>query len=257
MSADETSSKRPLSASAPENEQKRLREDEGAPAWAISLFSQMKFELTNVIDERMGRIEQFHNEVNECCNDIDVRLDCLEGKVLKNEEDIAELLDENKKLKAALADCTDRNMRNSLTICGVTKGQNERYMAHTRQTLATALVKITPAEYDYDYWLNAIERAHRGKQEPGKTPVIHVRILNWQDWDLLINLFRKPNHTNPDKLEIYEKYSEHTTQRRKLALALRKEKLKEFPGCKANVRYPANLFIKKNGEEHYTCVARF
>ena len=250
-------SKRPLSASAPENEQKRPREDECPPAWAINLFSQMKHELTNIIDDRMSRLERVHEEVNERCDDIEARMDGMEDRLKKAEDDVASLQAENTNLKGALAESNDRGMRNSLTICNVRKGPNEKYMAHTRQTLAAALAKITPVNNDYEYWVKAIERAHRGKQVPGKVPVIHVRILNWQDWDLLVNLFRKPNHHNPDKLEIYEMYSEHTNQRRKLALALRKEKIKEFPGCKVHLKYPANLFVKKDGEERFTCVARF
>ena len=253
MSVEETS-KRALSASAPENDPKRLKEDATAPAWAVNLFSTMKNELkndlTSVIDERMSRLEIINEQVNERCDDMEVKID-------KNADDIAKLFAENKQLKEALAKCNDTNMRNSLTICGVKRAQGETFWSHTREALAVALEKMTPPAYDYAYWHKAIERAHRGRSEPGKTPVIHVRMHSWQDWELLTNLFKNPNVSNPDRVQIYEKYSEHTSDRRKLAIALRYQKKLEFPGCKAHVKYPADLYLKKVGEIKYTCIAKF
>ena len=140
MSVEETS-KRALSASAPENDPKRLKEDATAPAWAVNLFSTMKNELkndlTSVIDERMSRLEIINEQVNERCDDMEVKID-------KNADDIAKLFAENKQLKEALAKCNDTNMRNSLTICGVKRAQGEKFWSHTREALAVALEKMTP-----------------------------------------------------------------------------------------------------------------
>ena len=272
--------KRVLSDSAPQNEdEKRQREgDEGRrrseiddvpPAWAERLFAAMENKLS-MVDAKLTRVDEKLSAldlVQERCDDMDDHIAKNADDIVDLREDIAALRIENRELrdkldekadKVEVAKVTDTTLRQSMTVCRVEKAPGEKYWNHTKHALATALAGLTPADKGYDHWYKRIERAHRGKTTPGKIPVIHMKFRSWVDWDYFNNLFKgdqKPD--NPDGIQFYEKYSEHTGERRKKALALRYDIRKENKAIKAYIKYPADLHVKKPGEQKYTCVAKF
>ena len=242
--------KRSLSASAPENDdQKRPRNDEEAPAWAVNLFNSMEeritSQLTSIIDLRMQKLEL-----------VSQRCDSMEDSINKNSEDIVELFNENRELKQALAEQIDRGMRNNLNITGIIRNPTEKSWDDCRDVLATELAKASSTpDKNVAYWTSAIERAHRAPAKPGNIPVIHSKFKIWDDVNYILNLFKKPNA----KLgfQAFEQFSERTSERRKKALARRKELKAADPTIKSYVRYPADLRVKKLTDNDYKTVATF
>ena len=132
--------KRPLSASAPENDDiKRSKNEEEAPAWAEKLFSSMEARITTnvsaVIDEKLAKLDI----ISERCNN-------MEENILKNQEDIGELFEQNIQLKAALAEQIDRGLRNNVTVCEIPRAATERTWNDTRKVLADNLASISSPE---------------------------------------------------------------------------------------------------------------
>ena len=276
------SSKRLLSDSAPGNDDsKRLKpEPAAAPAWAAALINSMDARFTKLdeklasVDEKLGTFEGLNMRVGEMEEQVTANTDEIEDI----KEGMAKLFAENKKLFAEnqqlregikkledtkadsiwVAGIHDEQLRNSLTICGVKKGPGERHWYQTKQILAAALDKLTPAEYPERYWIRAIQRAHRGKQIEGKIPVIHCRFVSWADLDYLMNLFWGDDAVpNPDNLEMYEKHCAHTETRRKKALFKRTSIRAGNNDIKSYIKYPADVMVKKTGESSYTCVQKF
>ena len=246
---EETSQKRPLSQSAPENDSKRQK-DEPAPAWAQRFFADMKESLADMIDDRLGTISERVEVVNN-------RVETLEERVKRNEDLIAAQAETIKQLESNGARMQDDQLRNSLTICDVPRRPEEKHGEHTRLALAKALSVVAPRK-NYPQWVEAIQRAHRAKKpQPGKIPVIHVKFLNWQDVNALQSIFMTGDFENPDGIHIYGKYSAHTEARRKIAVEKRKELVKAFPGCKAHLKYPAEVWMKKPHEKNYSLIEKF
>ena len=93
MSAtEESSQKRPLSQSAPENDSKRQK-DEPAPSWAQGFFADMKESLAEMIDDRLGTISERVEVVNN-------HVETLEERVKRNEDLIAAQADTIKRLES-------------------------------------------------------------------------------------------------------------------------------------------------------------
>ena len=132
-----------------------------------------------------------------------------------------------------------------MTINRVPKEKEEKHGEHTHVALSKTLAEIAPQK-TFPKWLEAIERAHRGKYTPGKLECIHVKFLNWQDVDKLQSHFMRNDFDNPHKIQIYGKYSPQTDERRQLVIARRKKEMEESPkGTKAHVKYPASVWVKK------------
>ena len=202
-------------------------------------------QLTSVIDLRLQKLDV----VSERCNN-------MKDRIYKNSEDIAELFRENRELKQALAEQIDRGMRNNLNITGIIRNPTEKSWDDCRDVLATELAKASSTpDKNVAYWTSAIERAHRAPAKPGNIPVIHSKFKIWDDVNYILDLFKKPNA----KLgfQAFEQFSERTSERRKKALARRKELKAADPTIKAYVRYPADLRIKKLTDNDYKTVATF
>ena len=241
--------KRPLSASAPENDLKRSKNEEEAPAWAEKLFSSMEARITThvstVIEEKLAKLDI----ITERCNN-------MEENILKNEGDIAELFEQNIQLKAALAEQVDRGLRNNVTVCEIPRAATERSWNDTRKVLADNLAGISSPEKDSAYWVTALERAHRapGKPREGKTQVIFALFKFYDDVEYVLDLFKKPGVKT---FQVYEQFSDDTTERRKKALALRKQLKAADPTIKGYIKYPATLKIRKLDDTRYNTVKIF
>jgi hypothetical protein len=226
------------------------------------------------VNTKLGAIEGLNARCGEMEDQVTANVDDIEGlrsDMSKVQLDQQKLFNENKELRDAIkkleegkadvgwvAGIHDEQLRNSLTVCGVAKGPNEKYWTGTKATLAEALEKITPAEYTKRYWIRAIQRAHRGKITEGKIPVIHCKFVSWADLDIVVNLFKGEDAVpNPDGLEFYEKFCGPTDERRKKAVTRRTSIRAQNKEIKAHVRYPADLMVKRPGDKSYTCVQKY
>ena len=274
MARSPEATKRQLSDSAPPNaDEKRRKEAAEAPSWSIALFGQM--------NEKMDSLAAKVDGVEDKLSALDVvseRVDIIEDDVARLFDEVANInismktlqdankllrakvkeLEENKASKEEVAKNTDSSLRNTITVCGVAMEGPENHWELTKAALARALTEITPEDYTYKYWFRAIQRAHRGKIEEGKIPIIHAIFVSWADKDYVCNLFLGDNPApNPRKLEIYKKHSKHTEARIKLAVERRKQIREHDKMIKSYVKYPADLMVKKVGEKRYTCVQKF
>ena len=272
--------KRNLSDSAELPGEKRQKDEDDMPDWAQKLFGEIGSLREDVsknfseldakvsgVEEKMGALDSLNNRIDE-----------IEGVVVNNSEDIADIKGDVRKLtqenstlremierlqveKASAEKVTkmhDEQLRNSMTICNVARPRTEKSWLDCKNTLAKALDAITSAEYSQRYWFRAIQRAHRAKQEAGKTPIIHAKFVSWADKDFLMNLLLGTDAPpNPDNIEFYDKFSEETEERRKAALARRKEIRGRDKKIKAYIRFPADLMVKKPGDPEYECVQKF
>ena len=205
----------------------------------------MTSDLTAVIDEKMKKLDV-----------ITQRCDNMEDNIHKNSDDIALLFQENQELKEELAEQIDRGMRSNLTVAGVGKLPQERTWDDTRAALASELAKISVPEKSAQYWIAAIDRAHRAPRAPaGKTLVINAKFKFYDDVEYLLELFKKPN--TKYTFQVYQQFSERTSERRKKALALRKQMKDADKLIKGYVKYPAILRIKKPSDSDYQTVATF
>ena len=273
------SQKRMLSDSAELPEEKRQKDD-GTPQWALKLFGEMgslreevSLKLTD-LDAKVSRVDEKLSAL-EIMNE---RIDEMEGAVATNTDNIAKIradiyelrennnflrekveqLEIGKASNEKVAKLQDEQLRNSITVCGVAKATNEKNWKDTKNALVKALNLITPGEYNERYWFRAIQRAHRGKQQPGKIPVIHTKFVSWADKDYILNLFLGSDAPhNPSGIEFYDKFSEETQERRKLALARRKIIRGRDKVIKAYIRFPADLMVMRPGEVRYTCEQKF
>ena len=226
------------------------------------------------VEAKLGAIEGLNARMGEIEDQVTANVDDIENI----QENMSRLLTDNKKLFAEnkqiretlkkledskadsswVASIHDEQLRNSMTVCGVKKGPNETYWKGTKATLATALAGLTGEEYSQRYWIRALQRAHRGKETEGKIPVIHCKFVSWADHDMVMNLFRGDDAVpNPDKLEFYEKFSDHTDDRRKKAVVKRTAVRANDKSIKSYIKYPADVMVKKPGETRYTCVQKF
>ena len=273
------SAKRNLSASAPSNDdQKRQKAEAEAPAWAASFFDNMDSKFTSLetklgsLSDKIDAMEGLHSRVGELEEQVTANSDELEGM----QESMARLFAENKKLFAEnaqlregmakleatkadsgwVASIHDEQLRNSLTVCGVERKPTEKSWNDCKMALAAALAKISP-DYPQKYWVRAIQRAHRGKQADGKVPVIHCKFVSWADIDFITNAIRGDDAVNPGNLELYDKHCAHTEARRKKAVLKRSIVRGADKNIKAFVKYPADLMVKKPGDQRYNCIQKF
>ena len=70
----------------------------------------------------------------------------------------------------------------------------------------------------------------------------------------MLDLFKKPGVKT---FQVYEQFSDDTTERRKKALALRKQLKEADPTIKGYIKYPATLKIRKLDDERYNIVKIF
>ena len=202
-------------------------------------------QLTSIIDLRLQKLDV----VSERC-------DIMEDSIDKNSENIAELFNENRELKQALAEQIDRGMRNNLNVTGIIRIPTEKSWDDCRDVLAAELAKASSTpDKNAAYWTSAIERAHRAPAKPGNIPVIHSKFKSWDDVNYILDLFKKPNAKFG--FQAFEQFSERTSERRKKALARRKELKAADPTIKSYVRYPADLRVKKLTDNDYKTVATF
>ena len=148
-------------------------------------------------------------------------------------------------LQQRLEDQICRNSRNSLIIKGVEEVENEKNWDDTRRVLCDALapyVKVSSGDLS-----RMIERVHRGKQRKpndDRPRVIHARLYDWNNVEMLKNRMWKDGKDS--NIYIEQRYGPDTQYRRDKAMELRKQ-LKAAGRIGAGyVQYPAKLMVKQD-----------
>lgn len=207
MDTQTTKSKFSAINTSPEKENKRLRsskqlsEHSKEPARQNPESTSVMDELKKALTPLQAAIEDLTSKVttvNTSLHKIIDRLELVEDRSKSNELEIkymTESLQEKdkaiKSIQSKLVDLEARSRRNNLII----RGLNEKYEHNQLTEVATQIFKSLCKETDSVHNFS-IERAHRAlrSQQAASTPrPVYIKMLHFQDVQLILSTFKKNN----------------------------------------------------------------
>ena len=229
-----------------------------------SVFNTQKQELMVKFDEirdsLLGEIKNLKEENLAIRKDFDEVREIAkmnEGEILRLSSTINSLVDQNKlqakqfsDISELLEDRTNRQLRSTLVFKGVPKHHSEKTWDDTRDVLAStvnSLLDISKEEAS-----SLFERVHRGRDHEHGPGHIYCKVFNWNHSEKLKEDFLNLNKSKNSRIRCEQKYGPRTTNRRNLALVLRKKLKEEGEIVSGYLNFPARLMVKKMGEDKYT-----
>ena len=200
------------------------------------------------INKSVEKIEDENKVRDSKITDITTKMDTLN-------EELSSIKNKNEELQEALAEQTDRSMRNTLVIRGVKEEENENWKK-TEERVSTIISRHL--QKDYNRTINMFQRVHRGNGDDRKT--IYANFYSWKNAQEILTEFTNLRINNPKmKIKIDQMYSKDTMTRRNNALIERKKLLadKDSNIVKAHLVYPAKLMVKYNGSQKYELYQKF
>ena len=160
---------------------------------ATKVFEKLKSLFTEEFVEKRA-FEEYQRKTDERLQKLEDSQKELDDEIAKLRTANEELVKENStyalkinNIKWRLEDRTNRDLRNNMVFAGV--GENERYntWSSTKWMLGSLIAKKCNMKKREARAM--IERAHRGKKVPGKTPPIFCRFKFWEDAEMVKSAF--------------------------------------------------------------------
>jgi hypothetical protein len=189
---------------------------------------------------------------------VDTNAEAIDGLQMTAEDagnNYSELKQQIVNIQEQLDTQIDGSLRSHLTLFGLKKHSGgEREWDDTKSHLAKWLADHT--DKGIEYYLDSIDRAHRGNDNPSRNgpPPVHVKFLRWSCANFVA---RQLGMKVTEGVRVSECYSKGTQKRRDLALIQRRQMKDDQPADKLFVRYPAKLVKKSPGDARYKLVKEF
>ena len=198
-----------------------------------------------ILTDRLNSVEETLNELTSQKQVDSSPSSAISSGIEQRVQEVEELLEER----------TNRQLRKTLVIRGVSEGEHEKSWQDTEILLSKIFSETLNIPVEQARGM--IDRCHRGGnpnhyKKIGKPRPIFAAMYSWKACeDLLWNARKKKN------VFIDYKFGPKTTTRRNLALQKRRELLNQGTLCQAHVAYPARLMGKGKNDKKYRLIEDF